>query len=98
MDKTPVSDFAGTIYSFDYGNAVFINVDSNIALTTNNLNWIENILKNTDKKWKVAMMHRPDYGFTSIDTSLTKLFDTYNVDLVMAGHYHFYGRTKPLPF
>jgi predicted phosphodiesterase len=85
-----------TLYSFDYGNAHFINIDSNNTLTTAQLTWLENDLKNTVKKWKVVMTHQADYGRSGNNTAITKLLDKYNVDLVMAGHNHFYARSKPI--
>jgi len=90
------AEWNGLLYSFDYGNVHFINVDSNINLSGEQLEWLENDLKNTAKKWKVVMTHEADYGRDGNDTDKTKLFDKYNVDLVMAGHNHFYARTKPI--
>jgi len=86
----------GILYSFDYGNVHFVNFDSNVTLDTAQMTWLENDLKNTTKKWKVAMTHDADYGRSGSNTAITKLLDTYNVDLVLAGHNHFYGRTKPI--
>ena len=93
---TPGNGSGGVLYSFDYGNAHFINVDSNVTLSGDQMKWLERDLKNTAKKWKVAMTHEADYGRNSRKTALTDLFDQYGVDLVMAGHNHFYGRSKPI--
>jgi predicted phosphodiesterase len=93
---TPNNGFGGVLYSFEYGNTYFVNVDSNITLTSTQLNWLDNNLANTSKKWKVAMTHRADYGRSGRDTAITKLFDKHNVDLVLAGHNHFYARSKPI--
>ena len=103
-------DYSGILYSFDYGNTHFvsINVDfrgtddddeSRFDLSAEQLDWLEKDLKNSSGKWKVAMTHKPDYGRNSrrnANTDVTKLFDKYNVDLVLAGHYHFYMRSKPI--
>ena len=93
---TPANGSGGKVYSFDYGNAHFINIDSNGALTQSQLTWLENDLKNTAQKWKVVMTHEADYGRSGNNTAVTKLLDKYNVDLVMAGHNHFYARSKPI--
>ena len=93
---TPNNGYGGFLYSFDYGNAHFINIDSNIILTAAQLNWLENDLKTSTRKWKVAMTHHGDYGRSGRNTALTRLFDQYNVDLVMIGHNHFYARSKPI--
>ena len=45
------------------------------------------------------MTHKPDFGRKNPDkaeSDITGLFDKYDVNLVMAGHYHFYGRSKPI--
>jgi acid phosphatase type 7 len=93
---TPDNGNGGFLYSFDYGNAHFINIDSNVTLTADQLNWLENDLKTNTRKWKVAMTHEGDYGRRGRNTALTRLFDQYNVDLVMIGHNHFYARSKPI--
>lgn len=107
------SDSSGVLCSFDFGNAHFINInfnfpDSNdpddesdelLFLSAEQMEWLENDLKNTPKKWKVAMTHRSDFGKKSganSKTDVTKLLDTYNVNLVLAGHYHFYMRSRPV--
>ena len=84
------------LYSFDYGNVHFVNVDSNTVLSGAHLTWLENDLASTDKKWKVAMTHDGAYGRNGRDTAVARLFDTYNVDLVLSGHNHFYARSKPI--
>jgi predicted phosphodiesterase len=93
---TPGSGSNGVLYSFDYGNAHFVNVDSNVNFSNKQLTWLENDLNSTAKKWKVVLTHEANYGRDGKDTDLTKLFDRYNVNLVMAGHNHFYARSKPI--
>ena len=93
---TPDTDNDGLLYSFDYGNVHFINIDSNVTLTDEQMEWLENDLKGTSAQWKTAITHDADYSRSSRNTAITKLFDQYNVDLVMAGHNHFYARSKPI--
>ena len=94
---TPDSGHGGLMYAFNYGNALFISIDSNVpAYTEDQLVWLENTLKNTNQTWKVGITHDGDYGRNNRNTEITKLFDQYNVDLVMAGHNHFYARSKPI--
>ena len=92
----PDNGSGGFLYSFDYGNAHFISIDSNITLTAPQLSWLENDLKTSTQKWKVAMTHKGDYGRSGKNTELTRLFDQYNVDLVLIGHNHFYARSKAI--
>ena len=93
---TPDNGYGGFLYSFDYGNVHFVNIDSNAALTAAQLSWLENDLKTSTRKWKVAMTHHGDYGRNGKNTALTRLFDKYNINLVMIGHNHFYARSKPI--
>ena len=93
---TPDNGNGGFLYSFDYGNAHFINIDSNVTLTAARLSWLETDLKTSNRKWKVAMTHEGDYGRRGRNTALTRLFDQYNVNLVLIGHNHFYARSKPI--
>ncbi|MCL2833114.1 MAG: metallophosphoesterase family protein [Treponema sp.] len=86
-------DTKSALYSFDYGNVHFINIDSYTDLKDLQIDWLRNDLKNTDKVWKVAMMHEGCYGNKN---DITSLLDTYNVDLVLAGHEHFYMRSRPM--
>ena len=103
-------DSSGILYSFDYGNTHFVSInyqfsDSNdeddvsITLSDQQMDWLKNDLKNTSRTWKVAMTHKSDFGRkkgSNSESEITKLFNKYNVNLVMAGHYHFYMRTNPI--
>jgi predicted phosphodiesterase len=92
----PPNGFRGILSSFDYGNAHFVNIDSNKKLNGEQLAWLDNDLKSSAQKWKVAITHEADYGRRGRNTAITKLFEKYNVHLVMAGHNHFYSRSKAI--
>ncbi len=99
-------------YSFDYGNAHFIalETDYDIPGTTQNpaqLAWLENDLKaaaaNPSRVWTVVYFHFPafsygtDHGGTAeVVSSFVPLFDLYHVDLVIDAHAHNYQRSYPL--
>ena len=87
----------GTNYSFDYGNAHFIvlNTESNSNEQTK---WLQDDLAHTDKPWKIVALHRGPYGgnsYTKIEKWIA-LFDEYQVDLVLQGHNHEYSRSYPI--
>jgi len=91
----------GFLYSFDYGNVHFVNVNQSTgnagtALSTARRNWLRDDLQGTAKQWKVALTHQPDYGRSGNNTNVAQQFDNNNVALVMAGHNHFYARSKPI--
>lgn len=65
--------------------------------------WLENALKNNPNKWTIVTFHVPLYSTASgrakgdADKAVRKywrpIFDRYDVDLVLQGHDHCYGRS-----
>jgi len=86
-------------YAFEYGNALFLMIDSTQPNEAQTL-WIEDQLKNSNATWKFAMFHFPPFNFEEpyldIQQEWGGLFDTYHVDMVMSGHIHYYMRSKPM--
>ncbi len=67
------------------------------------IDWLKNDLASVDRcktPWVIALGHRP--WFTSGDncancsTAFAQLFETYNVDAVLQGHFHVYERNLPI--
>ncbi len=95
-------------YSFTYGNAVFICLDTEEDDTESvrsiQYNWLVDVLtENQDKTWKIVWFHRPFYTTGShageMDYKMNTwfdAFDTYGVDMIFNGHDHMYERTKPV--
>ena len=91
-------------YSFAYGNAIFICLNSLEAGNQVQYNWLRSTLdENKDQTWKFIFFHKS--FFTSpkhtgeMDPYLNtiwKAFDDYGVDLIFNGHTHNYQRTKPI--
>ncbi len=86
-------------YAFTYGNALFLMIDSTHPIEEQS-EWIEEKLRNSDAVWKFAMFHFPPYNFEEpypdIQNAWCTIFDRYHVDMVMAGHVHYYMRSKPM--
>ncbi|MFN8284824.1 MAG: metallophosphoesterase [Chitinophagales bacterium] len=99
-------------YSYDFGNTHFIALNSELyqyiffdfpdAYKT----WIENDIKNSNKKFKVAYWHQPPYSFGSHNSDdawelfmgsmrmrIVPILEKYGVDLVLCGHSHVYERS-----
>lgn len=106
----------GIYYSFDYGHCHFTVLNSGDFIETNGglkktqLDWLENDLKRTEKKWKIVMIHNPihspgKYGSQdgwwtvpkkALKPQLTPIFGKYHVDLCLCGHDHVYSKSYPV--
>lgn len=93
---------AGTGYFYTYGDALFININTENTSLTDSERVIRKAVKaHPDKKWRVVTMHRNPYSaslsdndFSDIRLLFSSLYDCYDIDLVLAGHDHLYSRTK----
>lgn len=91
-------------YSFDYGNAHFVVLDSGNNTDERAKQWLQEDLQNTDKTWKFAMFHHPAYpafdDYKTIDESICEnwvpTLEQNGVDMVFVGHQHLYMRTHPI--
>lgn len=88
------------VYSVDYKDATIIVLDSNRDpwFLFSQREWLEKTLKNSDKKWKIVMLHHPVYSIKGKTNNILvrwmfdPLFKEYGVDLVLQGHEHNYAR------
>ncbi len=94
-------------YSFDYGDAHFLCLDSNDYIDPRLPalhDWINADLRGTDARWKFVVYHHPAFNVGAQHYKeqhmrvLSPLFETGGVDVCLHGHEHVYQRTKPLRF
>ena len=94
-------------YSFDYGDAHFLCLDSNVYVdpTLPALRrFIEDDLTHTDARWKFVVYHHPAFNVGDNHYAeqhmrvLSPLFEQHGVDFCLHGHEHVYQRTMPLRF
>ncbi|HXY32518.1 MAG TPA: metallophosphoesterase [Gemmatimonadaceae bacterium] len=94
-------------YSFDYGDAHFLCLDSNLYVDPTHPEWVRYIaadLSSTDARWKFVVYHHPAFnvGLNHYREQqmrvLSPLFEEHGVDVVLSGHEHNYQRTRPLRF
>ena len=102
----------GIYYSFRYGNAKFIMINTNRLganrLTTDQYEWLERELKE-EATWKIVSLHHPLYSVgkwganpdkneisLALRAQLAGLFAASGVDLVLQGHDHCVSRTFPI--
>ncbi|MFH1612233.1 MAG: metallophosphoesterase, partial [bacterium] len=92
-------------YSFNYGNAHFIALDSNSEWEKESpeFQWLEQDLKQSiNFKWKIVFFHHSPFTFSSknsnlkIRNNLCHLFYQYGIDLVFSGKNHFYECSFPI--
>ena len=88
-------------YNFKEGNVSFYSLNSNY-MDKKQIKWFEEKLAQDASTWKIAYFHHPPYSSGGKHGSSTKLrevvepiFLKYGVDVVLAGHEHFYERIKP---
>ena len=88
-------------YAFTKGNIDFFALDSNY-MDRKQLDWFERAIKDSKADWKMAYFHHPLYSSgethgseSDLRTLLEPLFVKYGMDVVFAGHEHFYERIKP---
>jgi len=93
-------------YSFNIGPVKFIGLNTNRDPLTQ-ASWLENELKiaqgDNQTFWNFAFMHEPIFNSRDGRTDRTDLvqywcplFEQYGVDLVFAGHNHYYERNYPM--
>jgi len=109
----PVADappaHAERYYSFDWGGAHFVSLDSNLLIhpemTTWMLAWLERDLQKTRRFWKVVFFHHPPFptGHHAGDAlceqvrlRVLPILERYGVQVTFSGHEHNYQRSKPL--
>jgi len=114
VNKKAFTDAAGEAYprmgnfSFNYGNAHWLYLDSNPYVDWSDktlTDWIKNDLASAkNATWRFVVFHHP--GFNSSREHfeeqqmrpLSPIFESGNVDVVINGHVHNYQRSFPLTF
>ncbi len=99
----PYPFHAGEYWSFDYGPAHIFMFDlylENDEAMEKELEYFEQDMKNTNKKWKILALHEP--GWTAgghsnskfVQEKIQPICEKYNINLVLAGHNHYYARAS----
>ena len=88
-------------YRFTKGNVSFYSLNSNY-MDKKQVDWLNSKLATDTSTWKIAFFHHPPYssgGKHGSDTKLRQviepIFMKHGVNVVFAGHEHFYERIKP---
>lgn len=101
-------DHARRYYSFDYGPAHVVVLDTELAFQNTSrrqaqLDWLKRDLAATTQPWKMAVFHRSPYSAggehgsdLTVRAEFSSIFGRYGVQLVLSGHEHDYERTIPI--
>lgn len=88
-------------YRFKKGNVSFYSLNSNY-MDKKQIDWFIDKLANDTAAWKIAFFHHPPYssgGKHGSDTKLREIIEPiflkHGVNVIFAGHEHFYERIKP---
>ncbi|OPJ56127.1 purple acid phosphatase family protein [Clostridium oryzae] len=99
--------YKGQVYSYDYGNAHFVVLDSqeeeeaagNDEFIKAQAEWLDEDLSSTKKEWKFVLFHKtPYYNKASranivLEKYLDPIIEKHHVDVVFNGHDHGVSRT-----
>jgi 3',5'-cyclic AMP phosphodiesterase CpdA len=98
----------GRYYSFDWGEAHLVSLDSNLMLTEaadRMLAWLDRDLATSRQYWKIVFLHHTPYPSghhlgdqtsAAVRASVNPIAEKHGVQLFLAGHEHAYERTVPI--
>lgn len=97
-----------TVYYMDYQGVRYISLDSQQALQDEQMmllqaTWLRTVLSNNPNNWTVVTYHHPMFSVSAgrdnprLRQHWQPVFDEFNVDLVLQGHDHTYGRGENVP-
>ena len=88
-------------YSYQKKDVRFFALDSNY-MDQDQQRWLQDELSKSTSKWKIAYFHHPIYSSggrhgseVDLRSIVEPMFIKYNLNVVFAGHEHFYERLKP---
>ena len=92
-----------TVYYMDYQGVRYIGLDSQQALQDETMlklqaDWLRAVLSDNPNRWTVVSYHHPMFSVSRgrdnppLRQQWQPVFDEFNVDLVLQGHDHSYGR------
>jgi 3',5'-cyclic AMP phosphodiesterase CpdA len=87
--------------NFKKGSVSFYSLNSNY-MDKKQVKWMEEKMAADTSEWKIAFMHHPPYSSggkhgssTGVREVVEPIFLKHGVNVVLAGHEHFYERLKP---
>lgn len=106
QSKLGSNDIVGGDYSFTYGNALFIMLNTQSNKVSEHIRFVQQAVKQNRKaKWKIVVFHQDIYGsgehsnepsILSLRKKLVPCLEASDIDVVLNGHDHTYSRSKIL--
>lgn len=106
--RVPAAD-VGRYYSFDWGEAHFVSLDTNLLVhedaSERMLAWLDRDLASASRFWKIVFFHHPPFPSAHhledaisarVRERILPVLDRHRVHVVFSGHEHNYQRSKPL--
>lgn len=98
-----------TVYYLDYQGVRIISLNTESMLADpesliKQREWLKGVLKENEQRWTIVTQHHPIYSTASgrdnkaIRDNFQPIFEKYQVDLVLQGHDHAYGRGYNMAF
>lgn len=87
-----------SVYYIDYQNVRIVSLNSN-EHQEEQVPWLEEVLSNHDQTWTILTFHHPIFSMArgrdnpKLRELWKPVFDRHQVDLVLTGHDHTYGRS-----
>ena len=100
-----VPEHRGRYYSFDWGHVHFTVLDTEWTGfdTARQMNaWLRaDLAASQAQPWRVVLLHKTPYVYSGIAdqavySELVPIFEEFNVQLVLGGHWHHYARYPPV--
>ena len=99
----PESLTGGPVYYVDYKNLRLISFDTELQYESVDAReiqkrWLEKVLAENTKEWTIVVTHYPFYATKAdrdgdeVREHFQPILEKYNVDMVLTGHDHAYGR------
>lgn len=102
--------YKGQVYSYDYGNAHFVVLDSqideeapgNTEFLQAQADWLDKDLTNNSKEWNFVFFHKTPYynkasrANNTVEQIFSPIIEKHHVDVVFNGHDHSVARTYPI--
>ncbi|MDD5765175.1 MAG: metallophosphoesterase family protein [Candidatus Marinimicrobia bacterium] len=102
LPENGLRQLAETSYFVDYQGLRLVCLNGNIYMEEQAV-WLDSLLSTTSADWIVLAFHQPLYNTGTTDRDNEKarklyepIFAKYQVDLVLQGHDHVYGRSYPI--